>query len=118
MCYNSYTRTGIEIPCNTFWYCMGCNSTFYSLTCFHFSIILPFYPFDILHFFIQRLRLEINFLTSNLSPPNKLQDHAIPFCMRSQSPEQIGFIGISLTLLNVVTIKKFFLFFMNTMKWF
>ena len=37
---------------------------------FLLSIILPFCPSDILHFFIQRLRLEINFLISNLNSLN------------------------------------------------
>ena len=35
-----------------------------------FNFFSFFYPFDILPFFIQRLRLEVNFLTSNLNPLN------------------------------------------------
>jgi hypothetical protein len=45
------------------------------------TIILPFCPY-------QRLRLEVNFLTSNFNPLNGIAPMQYPkYCMGSQSPK-------------------------------
>jgi hypothetical protein len=70
----------IQIPCN--WYCMAAIPTFYLLIFFTFMYVYHFTLLTLLLFFIQRLRLKVNFLTFNLSPSKELQSIQYPrYCM-------------------------------------
>ena len=60
--------------------------TFYFLIFFTFMYIYHFTLLTLLLFFIQRLRLKVNFLIFNLSPSKELQSIQYPrYCMVSQS---------------------------------
>jgi hypothetical protein len=68
---------------------MGCNSSFYINFFFTFISFYLFALITFLPFFIQRLRLEVKFLTSHLSSLNELQAHSIPWDLNPFLDNQI-----------------------------
>jgi hypothetical protein len=56
----------------------GCNTHFLLIKFFYFYVCLSFCLYDIVVFFIQKLRLKVNFLIFNLTLSKKLQPIQFP----------------------------------------